>query len=526
MGDFIKFGVENVRSYSSQVNLFSNENGCEKFDLIIMNPPYKKIRSSSETRKLLSSVKIETSNLYSAFLAIAVHLLKDNGNLVAITPRSFSNGPYFKSFRELFFNQMLLAHIHIFNSRTEAFKENEVLQENIIFHAIKKTERDQHSNSVKITSSDSPDDEFFSEIQVPYNYVIDPNDPNKIVHIIPDRTSEAVMKRILKLPLSLDDLGIKVSTGRVVDFRAKKFLCSKDCQQSVPLIYPAHFKQGFVEWQNPKFKKPDAILDNEFTEHLLVEKGYYVLCRRFSSKEEKRRLVAALFDPYKVDFDKVGFENHLNYFYHGINGLEERIARGLTLYLNSTIIDLYFRLFSGHTQVNASDIRMLRFPSVEQLEILSNYFKDELPSQAQIDAIIDKEIFQMETGSNPAAIKQKIEEALSVLRQLGLPKGQQNERSGLTLLALLDLKPENFWSKASSPLIGITEMMYFFRDYYGREYAPNSRETVRRFTIHQFIQAGIVIPNPDKPRPINSPQYVYQIEASVLKLVREFGKKS
>lgn len=126
---------------------------------------------------------------------------------------------------------------------------------------------------------------------------------------------------------------------------------------------------------------------------------------------------------------------------------------------------------------------------------------------------------------SPVAAAKKIEEAISILGQLGLPKAQQNERSGLTLLALLDLKPNTPWNKAGSPLIGITEMMNFFETYYGKKYAPNSRETVRRFTVHQFVQAGIVAPNPDTPRPINSPNYVYQIEPDVLKLIREFGTR-
>ena len=97
----------------------------------------------------------------------------------------------------------------------------------------------------------------------------------------------------------------------------------------------------------------------------------------------------------------------------------------------------------------------------------------------------------------------------------------------LTLLSLLGLKPDDNWENASDPLMGITPMMEFFAAYYGKRYAPNTRETVRRQTIHQFLQAGLVVPNPDKPaRPTNSPKAVYQIEPSALKLLREFGKPS
>jgi type II restriction enzyme len=122
-------------------------------------------------------------------------------------------------------------------------------------------------------------------------------------------------------------------------------------------------------------------------------------------------------------------------------------------------------------------------------------------------------------------IKQKISEALEILETLGLPKQQQNERSALTLLSLLNLKPEDRWEDAQAPLMGITPMMEFFQFHYKKRYAPNTRETVRRQTIHQFVQAALVRLNPDEPsRPTNSPKAVYQIETSVLKLLREFNK--
>jgi type II restriction enzyme len=119
----------------------------------------------------------------------------------------------------------------------------------------------------------------------------------------------------------------------------------------------------------------------------------------------------------------------------------------------------------------------------------------------------------------------KIDEALAVLDALGLPRQQLNERSALTLLSLLSLKPNDTWDKAINPLMGITPMMDFFAEHYDKKYAPNSRETVRRYTVHQFVQASLILPNPDNPsRPTNSPDAVYQIEPSALKLLREFGK--
>lgn len=120
----------------------------------------------------------------------------------------------------------------------------------------------------------------------------------------------------------------------------------------------------------------------------------------------------------------------------------------------------------------------------------------------------------------------RIDEAIAILTAVGLPREQQNERSALTLLGLLDLRADAAWSTASAPLRGITQLMDFFRDAYGKKYAPNTRETVRRFTMHQFVAAGLVIENPDRPdRPINSPKWCYQVSPAALALVREHGRK-
>jgi hypothetical protein len=126
---------------------------------------------------------------------------------------------------------------------------------------------------------------------------------------------------------------------------------------------------------------------------------------------------------------------------------------------------------------------------------------------------------------NKKRAEQKIQNALKMLNSLGLPRQQLNERSALTLLSLLDIKPESDWKNAGNPLMGITPMMDFFFTYYGKKYAPNTRETVRRQTVHQFMQAALIVANPDKPsRPTNSPKAVYQIELSALKLLKSFGK--
>lgn len=117
-----------------------------------------------------------------------------------------------------------------------------------------------------------------------------------------------------------------------------------------------------------------------------------------------------------------------------------------------------------------------------------------------------------------------IEAAHQIIISLGLPPAQQNERSALCLLALLNLTPSTAWADAQNPLVGITPIMDWAREHYGKEYAPNTRETIRRQTMHQFCDAGIALYNPDKPdRPVNSPKAVYQVEPAALALLRTFG---
>lgn len=119
-----------------------------------------------------------------------------------------------------------------------------------------------------------------------------------------------------------------------------------------------------------------------------------------------------------------------------------------------------------------------------------------------------------------------ISNALAILRDLGFPRVQQNERSALCLLALADIGRDKTWTDAANPLVGITPMMEFAKHHYGKDYAPNTRETFRRQTIHQFVQAGLALYNPDDPsRPVNSPRAAYQLSPEALELIREFGSE-
>jgi hypothetical protein len=122
------------------------------------------------------------------------------------------------------------------------------------------------------------------------------------------------------------------------------------------------------------------------------------------------------------------------------------------------------------------------------------------------------------------AQRRRVYEALDILRAVGMPQGQLNERTALVLLALVELHPDHPWSSSSSALRGVTPMMGFIREQYGVDYAPNTRETIRRFSLHQMVQAGMAVQNPDEPRrPVNSPKWCYQVSTPALRLLRAFG---
>ncbi len=290
-----------------------------KFNFAILNPPYKKINSNSRDRLLLRELKIETVNLYSAFFALVIDLLADGGQVVAIIPRSFCNGPYYKPFRERLLKKTAIRHIHLFDARDKAFSDEQVLQENII--------------------------------------------------ILLERSSKQGQVKILK-----------------------KYLRAMPENNTVPLIYPGHFSGSEIKWPKIGTKKPNALVLCDETKKWLYPNRFYVIVRRFSSKEERRRIVASIINPANFSlYDMLGFENHLNVFHLGKKGLSENISYGLSTYLNSTFVDQCFRRFSGHTQVNATDLRSLKYPSLNALNKLGNWAK-KLPitTQESIDEALKK----------------------------------------------------------------------------------------------------------------------------------------
>ena len=513
--DFIEFVVR------AEADLFGVR--THRFHCAIQNPPYRKIKSSSKHRALLQEVGVEVSNLYAAFVALTTRVLAPGGQLVAITPRSFCNGPYFNRFRSDLLRRVALTQVHVFDSRTEAFGGDGVLQENVIFRCVA---GDAPPTTVRITSSSGAPGCATTVLDAPYESVVPPGVKDPAIHLITDEISLGIAEHMGAFTSNLAELGLTVSTGRVVDSRAKEHLRPEPVEDSVPLIYPMHLRAGGVRWPVPGGRKSNALDRNSDTEPLLVPPGNYVLTKRFSSKEQRRRIEAYVYEADAVSAGPVGFENHVNYIHHDGQGIDPVLARGLFTFLNSTLVDMYFRLFSGHTQVNSTDLRNIPFPDVDALRRVGSRLPRLDCDQDEIDHVFNAELISMAqiTAGDPVASARKVQEAQVVLRGLGFPSSQSNVRSALVLLSLLNIKQDTDWANAESPQLGITEMMDWFADEYGKRYAPNSRETVRRQTVHQFLDAGLIVQNPDDPgRPVNSGKNVYQVIPEALMVIQSFG---
>jgi adenine-specific DNA-methyltransferase len=376
--DFIAAGAQ---------QLFMGKEPARSFTHAILNPPYKKIHSASTHRLQLRSLGIETSNLYTGFLALVIKLLEPGGELVTITPRSFCNGPYFTPFRHLLLETMALRHIHVFESRMQAFKDDAVLQENIIMYAVK----DAPQGCVTLSLSHGLDFAPRTSREVDFAQVVSLQDADRFIHIAAKGDDQRAIEQMRTLPCTLQELGLAASTGPVVDFRMQAYLRRDPAPGTVPLIYPAHCKDHFVVWPQAGSRKPNAIVDAEPVQKWLYPSGYYTLVRRFSAKEERRRVVAAVYDPREVPGDKIGFENHVNVLHCRRQGLAPDLAYGLAVYLSSTFFDRCFRQFNGHTQVNVKDLYNMRYPDIATLKVLgSRISKHHFPSQDEIDTWIEK----------------------------------------------------------------------------------------------------------------------------------------
>jgi adenine-specific DNA-methyltransferase len=356
----------------------------EGYDIAISNPPYFKLQKQDPRARAAAEIVHGQPNIYAIFMAIMAGMLKEKGTMVTITPRSFAAGDYFRRFRQALFSIVIPEAVHLFGSRRDAFRTDEILQENVILSARRISAEQKHHVTVS-TSLGVGDLEARSRRQVPLARVVDLKSRSVTLHIPTSSIDDDVLTLVGSWPETLHSLGLEVSTGPVVAFRATEFLRSELGTDTVPMLWLQHVKQMNVEWPASTSKR-QHIISSSASEALLLPNRTYVVMRRFSAKEEHRRLVAAPLIRGELPGEMIGLENHLNYIYRPQRVMSAAEARGLAILLNSALVDRYFRISNGNTQVSAAELRQMPLPSREQLEAIGQSLDGQ--SISELDRIV------------------------------------------------------------------------------------------------------------------------------------------
>lgn len=332
------------------------------YDIVIMNPPYYKLRKDSFHSRLAGALIHGQPNIYGLFLSLGSRLLRPKGEFIAITPRSWFSGSYFATIRTDVLSRLDLDRVHTFANRDEAFGAAGVLQETVVFHATRANIPTRPDVVISVYRRAAPLDSPATFV-VPWKTLC-PSQVSEGVRLPESVYQLAALSTLDEDPLRLKDIDLDVTTGPVVPFRATEYLSHDgDGPNYVPLIWPSHVTPNGLRWspEAPR-AQPAFIRQTPESRGLLFPNEEMVLVRRFSAKEDRRRVVACHL-PSGVLGKTVGVENHVNVI-RGFSGPKgPLLAEALTAYLNSELVDQYLRAVSGTTQINAAELRRLPVPS-------------------------------------------------------------------------------------------------------------------------------------------------------------------
>lgn len=370
----------------------------KNFDIIISNPPYFKLSKDDKRVTVSQELVSGQPNIYSFFMGIASKLLSQKGELIFITPRSFASGNYFKAFRELFFNTVQVEKIHLFNSRRDTFIRDSVLQETVVIKAI----REEIDSKKKVLVSSSAGIKDIVEPSIKYfnsSELIDLNSKEKILHLPTSDKEESILSLVSAWDNVLTDFNINISTGPVVSFRALDFIQNNYQNGTVflaPLFWLHNVNKMMLEWPKQLKEKGQFIRIENRSKSLLIPNKNYILLRRFSTKDDKSRLIAA---PYFCNYaksDYIGVENKVNYIYRKDGHLDRNEVVGLCALLNSELFDTYFQIFNGNVNVSATELREMKFPPLNTIKEIGN--KIILSNDYALDNVnrVVNELFELE----------------------------------------------------------------------------------------------------------------------------------
>lgn len=370
--------IINTENYLLSQSFEDKQNAtAEQFDYIIGNPPYLKISKDAPEAKAMPQVCYGAPNLYFLFWAMGIFNLKNNGELVYIVPRSWTSGAYFEHFRQYLFNHCVIEQMHLFVSRDKVFDKESVLQETMII----KVKKCKHQpEKVIVTSSSTADYSDIHAFAVPYSTIVA---KNKYVYLVTSQQDADVLKRIEKLSNTLPTVNLRMKTGIVVDFRTQEVLRDKMEEGAYPLFYASHIKDGRIVW--PIGKSGEYIS----TEH----KGYlqpnqnYLFVKRFTSKEEPRRLQCGMYRA--EDFSQytyISTQNKINY----IACSSLCVLYGIYALLGSTLYDQYYRILNGSTQVNSTEVNTIPVPDRVTIETIGRELMKMPITESSCNQIVDK----------------------------------------------------------------------------------------------------------------------------------------
>ncbi len=353
-----------------------------EFDICIANPPYFKLNKSDLRARAHAYAVYGQPNIYGLFQAACASLIRPTGRWCFITPRSWLNGSYFAAVRRHLFHYLQIDAMHLFESRHAHFYEDSILQEAVIAWA---TAQPVRMGEIAFSTSqgvlDLPEAELFA---IPTNEVID-NDNEMAITIPIAAGANHGGDDFEGWHDTLASLGLKVSTGPVVPFRSKEYILETSGKGSVPLLWMQHVKHTGIKW--PIQKKREHILSTAASAWMLLRNTNYVVMRRFSPKEDIRRVTAAPYLAGSLPGEFIGLENHLNYIHRPGGELNRAETVGLSAFLNSTVVDAHFRAISGSTQVNATELRKLRLPPLESLIAIGDLLPD-APTLDEADSAV------------------------------------------------------------------------------------------------------------------------------------------
>ena len=364
----------------------------EKFDAVIANPPYFKIGKADPRAAAVSNVVHGQPNIYGLFMAVGAALLRRHGDFVFITPRSFTSGPYFRRFRAVFFDMIRPTGIHVFGSRRDAFRRDAVLQENVILSGVRQDRWHENEVDASVTISSSLGVDDFGEPglrEISAKAVLDLASADKVLRLPVCDEDEAALALVDSWPSSLRRLGLNISTGPVVPFRATELITKEGNVpvNHVPLLWMNHVRAMKATW--PVDRHKSEYIKRTGAEALLVPNRNYVLIRRFSAKEEARRLTVAPYIATDFAIPEIGLENHLNYIHRLGGTLSEEEAWGLAALYNSRLLDTWFRAVNGNTQVSATELRAMPLPASETIITLGQRVKHLADPRVGLDELVE-----------------------------------------------------------------------------------------------------------------------------------------